>query len=336
MKLDEMRGKITRLLVNNNEFAQLEASLHAFNPLKVLNIQEHELENLYTLSWLLKPQANHQLGDYFLKQLIKSILIKNEEIASTVSLAPVTLQLSNFYDAKVYMDWRSPRNAKKIDLLIVSKVNKLVIMLLHKRVKDSLAYHHQECMALVKNNKEFEGFQILPVYFTDTGEEPPHRDFCRLTHEDLANLIEGTLLHHHGQLNGQVEQFLKNYLEFIREVSIQSEDKILLCRELYREHYETINWILEESKDVHNREMKEMCKEILHQYTPILRYILREGKEDPFVTAMEKFLDDKLTISLSTKRLKNTELWFYPIELSILIGILHIQFLISLKRKKKN
>jgi hypothetical protein len=320
-KVEEKIGKLSQLLINNEDFSNLEAKMNIFNPLKILRIGQHELENLNVLSWLLTPTGNHHLGDSFLKAFIKTIVINNEEKEPTMKLSPVKLQMSNFYDAKIYQNWRTPRKLKMIDFLIISEANKLAIMLIHKSVDENIAYHLQECLALVKANPAFEHYEIIPVFLTSTGEDPPNKNYSKLTHEDLYFLLHEMMNLNNGQLHEKVEHFLKDYLNFLKENSIQNETLIQLSRDIYRDHVETIQWLLNESHNTPSVELKQLSQEILHKYKPMLQFILQEGKEDPFVTAMEKFLDNKMDYSLSTKRLKNTELWFYPLQFLNIEGL---------------
>ncbi|OZM57184.1 hypothetical protein CIB95_06875 [Lottiidibacillus patelloidae] len=321
MKADEIIGEITRLVVHNDDFSKLSSSMESFNPLKVLDVYNYELKQLNMLSWLLNPQENHRLGDYFIKEFINKVVISNEENESVKNLSQIELHLSNFYDAQVTPHWKSLRKSKTIDLVIHSAKNNIVVIVLHNEKKENISLHMQECYAMIKEDIKFTNAHVLPVYLTDTGEEAPLSNYCQLTYEDFLSLIDKTIEHHHGELSERIVLFLKDYLSLVNQELVQDEKLVTLCQSIYREHKDIIHWLLQKTSAIQTRELHKVSQETINRYGKLLSVILEKGKEDPFTIAMKNFMQDKLEVSLSSSRLKNTQHWFYPIKFLSIDGM---------------
>jgi hypothetical protein len=314
MKVDEIIGEITRLVVHNGDFTKLYRSMDCFNPLKVLDVYKQEQNQLNMISWLLNPQENHRLGDYFIKEFISKVVICNEENVSVANLSQAELHLSNYFDAEVNSNWKSLRKSKMVDLLIHSPKNNLVIIVLHNKSRENLSLHMHECYSMIKDEKNFQNAKLLPVYLTDTGEDPPLSNYCQLTYEDIFSLVEKTINHHRGEISKRIEIFLHDYLNLVNQETVQNNEDVELCQSIYREHKDIIHWLLQETKDLQTSELSTIRNETIKRYGRLLTLIKAKGKEDPYTIAMKRFLEDKLEVSLSSCRLKNTEQWFYPIK----------------------
>ena len=55
------------------DFKTIKASLDAFNIFEVLKIHRREIRHSNFLGWLFDPNGSHNLGDIFLKELIKTL-----------------------------------------------------------------------------------------------------------------------------------------------------------------------------------------------------------------------------------------------------------------------
>lgn len=70
-----MKNGYTRKLIvleNNQEFQQLHQKLNQFNAFKVLKVDKFEIRHSNVLAWLMDPNANHKMGDYFLKRILST------------------------------------------------------------------------------------------------------------------------------------------------------------------------------------------------------------------------------------------------------------------------
>jgi hypothetical protein len=66
-------------VVNNRDLEQLEAMLAEFNIFEAVGMTQQEIRHSHFLAFLLNPAQNHGLGDAFLKQWLKNVLIEAEQ-----------------------------------------------------------------------------------------------------------------------------------------------------------------------------------------------------------------------------------------------------------------
>jgi len=62
------------LLINNPRFADIDAYISRFNPIRVMKMEHMEIRHSAILGWLLSPQETHGLGDDFLKAFLSEAL----------------------------------------------------------------------------------------------------------------------------------------------------------------------------------------------------------------------------------------------------------------------
>jgi hypothetical protein len=70
---------LEKFVLNNPELDALENLLSQFNIFETLDIVNAEIRHSNVLSWLLNPNANHGLGDFFTKQFLKYLISKNKD-----------------------------------------------------------------------------------------------------------------------------------------------------------------------------------------------------------------------------------------------------------------
>ena len=90
-----------------------------FNIFNALKLQNNEIRHSNFLAWIMTPYESHKLGDYFLKEFLKSA-IKEYSLNTDISLSLKDIAFLKFDDAEIRREY------KNIDLLIVSQQNKFV------------------------------------------------------------------------------------------------------------------------------------------------------------------------------------------------------------------
>ncbi|WKA53172.1 PD-(D/E)XK nuclease family protein [Planococcus shixiaomingii] len=65
-------------LIYSKQFEELNRMFKAFNPLKVLRMDNHEIRHSNILAWLLDHEENHGLNSVFIKKFVSKLVMKPE------------------------------------------------------------------------------------------------------------------------------------------------------------------------------------------------------------------------------------------------------------------
>lgn len=238
MKLDiATLQKLQEFLVHNEEFELLEAKLKEFNPLKVLGIEGYEIRHSNILAWLLNPQENHSFGDNLLKKVICEIILTNENVNTLLSVSQV--QIRNFYDAEISREWNN------IDILVVSKSNKFILLIENKIYAKE--YEGQVNKYVNKVKEEYPDYQILPVLLTLIDEEIKETEnvnYATLSHEQIYTITKFNLELRKENLSTKVYDFINYYLKTLGVLTMQNNNEIVkLCKDIYKQHKDAIDAI---------------------------------------------------------------------------------------------
>lgn len=233
---DELYYKINRFVTNNHLLELLNAKINEFNPFKVLKVDQFEIRHSNMLAWLLSPQENHFLSDMVLKKLIAEVLCRDIEIKNH-QLQISDVLLSSFFDAEVLREWRN------IDILVISKSNDFILFIENK-VHAGLAHHQLEkYINLIKDN--YPGIKnIIPLFLTLNGDEAPHPEYYHLGHGDILSILNSILTLNKDHMNTKVYDFIRYYTRTLEVLTMQDEQLIKLCREIYKHHREAIETII--------------------------------------------------------------------------------------------
>ena len=80
---------LTNFVVNNPDLERLEGLLAEFNIFEAIGAVKQELRHSDFLGYLLDPAGNHNLGDAFLKRLLKRVLAMPSTVNSPVSAVEI-------------------------------------------------------------------------------------------------------------------------------------------------------------------------------------------------------------------------------------------------------
>lgn len=94
------KEQLYNFIVNNHNLEILESKIDVFNPFKVLEIERYEIRHSNVLAWLLTPNENHGLNDFFLKKVLSQAVLINEDVlADEINL--IQIHLFNFSDTSI-------------------------------------------------------------------------------------------------------------------------------------------------------------------------------------------------------------------------------------------
>jgi hypothetical protein len=235
MTLANPKAALDRFLADNPELEQLSAQLATFNVFRALKIERVEIRHSNTLSWLLDPAESHGLGDIFLRRIMSNMLL-----GTNIGVSAAQVELMTFGDVEVRREWRN------IDLLVIDRGNKLVLLVENKIGSgegQGQLLHYRKIVS-----QEFPAFKILPVFLTLEGQisrDEDAKDFILYSHSQVCGVLEGILEQRRAQMPETVATFLDQYLETLRRLTMQDEELASLCRTIYRRHREAIDLIAE-------------------------------------------------------------------------------------------
>ena len=227
---------ITRFVSNNHLLERMDAKLNEFNPFKVLKISHHEIRHSNMLGWLMNPKENHFFRDYFLKKVISEILC-GDVMLRNHSLQITDVIMNDFSDAEIYREWRN------IDLVIVSKKNNFVLFIENK-VYAGLASHQLGKYIQTIKDAYPTVTNIIPVFLTINGDDAPHDEYYSLSHVQILEILKLVLEIHQDHLSSKIYDFVNYYIQTLEELTMQDEQLIALCREVYKQHRDAIDAIV--------------------------------------------------------------------------------------------
>jgi len=231
-----MKEKLYNLIVNNHNLELLESKLNTFNPFDVLKIANYEIRHSNVLEWLLNPKENHGFKDVFLKKITSQIILENENLIGD-NFSLLDIHLGDFGDSLVR------REEKNIDILVVSNRNNFLLLIENKiHAKEN---PHQLSKYLDYANKEYEGFQILPVFLTKFGYETKNKNYAIFSHDSVHKLIKETLALNRKNMPNDIVEFVEFYLKTLERTLNMNEELHELCQKIYSEHKEAIDLIVE-------------------------------------------------------------------------------------------
>ena len=229
---------LDRFLADNPELEELSARLSTFNVFRALNIEHQEIRHSNVLAWLLDPKESHGLGDIVLRRILSNMLLEACDRFDGVSAAQV--ELMDFTDVEVRREW------KHIDLLMVDRTNRLIVLVENKIHSEEsprqLVNYHR------KVEQEFPEFTVVPVFLTLTGQESHEKEakeYIPYSHIQLLTVLERLYEQRKSQLSESVAMFLSHYMGTLRMLTMQDEKLIELCKTIYRRHRQAIDLIVE-------------------------------------------------------------------------------------------
>ena len=241
--------ELEKLLISEDleELNNLTGNFNIFNALK---LQNNEIRHSNFLAWIMSPFETHGLGDYFLKEFLKSV-IKDYSLDENIGISLKDIVFLNLDDTEI------KREYKNIDLLFISQQNKFVCIIENKIWTGEHDCQLERYAEIV--NSEFKDFKKLYIYLSPTNEcnsELLNRCYqgsnntvyyIPMNYLQVHDVINKTLKFKAKSMNEDVKIFIEHYNSMLeRNIMGQtSEDVIALCRKIYRENKNAIDLIVE-------------------------------------------------------------------------------------------
>jgi len=235
---ESKKAALDSFLADNPELEDLSARLATFNVFRALKIENAEIRHSNVLAWLLNPDESHCLGDIVLRRVFSNMVLESDTNIEEISAAQV--ELMDFADIEVRREW------KNIDLLIIDRTNRLVILIENKIYSGESPGQLGRYQETVR--KEFPFFKMVPVFLNLMGQESADdkaTDYISYSYLQLLAVLERLFAQRQAQLAESVAMFIKQYIDTLRRLTMQDESLVELCKTIYRRHREAIDIIVE-------------------------------------------------------------------------------------------
>ncbi len=232
---DVSANKIHQLVNLDVQFEEVMIALRKFNPLNVLGIAHHEYRHSNIIAWLLDPSENHNLQDTFFRKVILQTILssENEQKSSNVTIEDIT---GNTFD-----DVQVLREEKNADIVVVSRRTKLLIIIENKLWSSEHSSQLQRYRAAFKDR--FIDYKRLHIFLTVEGDLPSDDEYYVLTHYTILRTLQSVLKIREGLVPQQVEEFIRFYMQAIKELYMSDDDLVSLCRNVYAKYKKEIDYI---------------------------------------------------------------------------------------------
>ena len=271
----EQKKQLEKLLLSE-DFEELNLKTNHFNIFNALKLQNAEIRHSNFLGWLMTPYETHELGDYFLKEFLKSA-IKDFSLDEKTELCLSDIALKNFNNAEIRREY------KNIDILVIDNDNNFVCVVENKTWTDE---HDNQLVRYAKEvYKDFPNYKKLFIFLTPPKEKVNYgnlikrEDFDKdkkeitatyyyvpMNYEQVFNAIDKTLRFNDKRLNVDVIIFIEHYKNMIKRDIMKIKDKatVELCRRIYKNHKNAIDMIIESTKDL-QKEIDEILIKLIKE-----------------------------------------------------------------------
>ncbi|MCK4663597.1 MAG: PD-(D/E)XK nuclease family protein [Bacteroidales bacterium] len=226
-------------LIKDPKLEELSLSLHTPNFFSILNATKTEIRHSNFLAWLMSPNESHNLNTIFIKWFLKEIF-SSEKIDWANEFS---LDSFNLHSIKIYREWQN------IDILILHKDFVIVI----ENKVDSSEHSRQLKKYSKIVNDSFPKLNKAFVFLTIDGLNPKDEEdasqYISIDYGLIKSLIEIILSVYKNSLSQRIQYYIEDYLLVLNRYIMKEHESVKLAQELYKNHKEAINFIIENIPD---------------------------------------------------------------------------------------
>ena len=229
-----IKEKIRNLLLSN-DFKKLENSKYGLNIFNILKLEYKETAHSDILAYLFNIYENHYFKESMIKELIKYLSKKDANF--------INLLLLDYSDLEVYREYTID-NGRRLDILLVSKSNKIVILIENKIWSGEGDNQLEDYKNYIDN--KYNNYNRIFLYLTTEKErKEKYKDYIHITYNNIYNILQNIL--EESEMTTEVGTILKQYKDMVRRDIMGEVDKemIELCRKIYVEHKEALDKIMQ-------------------------------------------------------------------------------------------
>lgn len=231
---------LEHFVAENDALLELETRIGRFNIFDALGIVNAELRHSNFLAWLLDPGESHGLGGLFLRAVLMDLL--RQTPANQRLFSPIKLDGGDLRGIEIRREWRN------IDLLITCDDPSFVIAIENKIASSEHSNQLARYQETVNQSDELSKYRHQQfVYLTKEGHEPSEAEWTIYSYADLYRVLNKMRNVNGEQMGDDVRTFLDHYLRLIGSRFMDDPDIVALCKEIYKNHRQAIDLIVENS-----------------------------------------------------------------------------------------
>ena len=252
---------LEKFLLQNDDLEKLESLIAEFNVFETLDAVRAEIRHSNMLAWLMNPNANHGLGDQFLRLFLKYLFANNRDAIKS-ELTLFDIEVFNLDDIEIRREWN------RIDLLIISEANKLVVVIENKVGTDEHGDQLNRYFRVV--SKEFAEYHKLFVFLTPESLTPSDEaNWIIFDYSSIYSTLRRLLESRKNSLSESVYDFINQYCIILRRYIMPGSEIEEICRKIYQKHQQALDLIFQYKPDI-ELEVSEIVQDLVKKHNNLI------------------------------------------------------------------
>ena len=240
MSIESDMSKLEEFMMHIDELDKLSKWKNEVNYFEITGMVSKEIKHSNFLAWLFNANANHNLGDKFIRKFIQKVIKTNKE-SRNISSSIFRISLLDYDTFTVRREW------KNIDLFMVSDENKFTITIenkIYSTERESQTFDYRS-----KIEPLYPDYTNLYIYLTREGEEA--QDFecwCNASYYMVIETID-EILKENDNISNEVKLLLNNYVSMLRRDILMDKEIEKICNDIYKKYKGALDLIYEYRPD---------------------------------------------------------------------------------------
>jgi len=226
-------------LLKDPNLELLEMHLAKPNIFNILKIENAEIRHSNFLAWLLNPNGSHNLNDRFLKWFLKEVF-SDQKIDW---IDEFTVDGLTFHNLQIFREY------KNIDLILLT--DEFVIAIENKILSTEHSNQLTRYEEIVK--KDFQNKNHAFIYLTLNGDDPEKEEnsciYVNYSYANIETILSQIVTIYIDILPDKAVVYINDYIEVLRRFVMQEDQATRIAQELYKNHKEAIDFIIETKPD---------------------------------------------------------------------------------------
>ena len=270
---------LEKFLLQNQELEKLESLIAEFNVFETINVIRAEIRHSNMLAWLMNPNANHGLGDQFLRLFLKYLFANNREsIKSEINFFDI--EVFNLDDIEIRREWN------RIDLLLLSESNNLVVTIENKVGTEEHSNQLKRYFDIV--SKEFPKYRKLFIYLTPDSLTPSdEQNWIIFDYSTIHSILKRLLESRRNAISSSIFDFLTQYCTVLRRYIMPDSEIEEICKKIYQKHQQALDLIFQYKPDI-ELEVSEIVQDLIKKHSNLIV----DGAGKTVIRFISKILDE--------------------------------------------
>ena len=226
--------KLEQFMLDIDELDKLTKYNNEVNFFEITGMDNREIKHSNFLKWLLDANANHNIGDKFVRKFMQKVIKANKN-NRIINSDIIEISLLNYYDFLIRREWNN------LDIFMVSDKCKFTITIENKIY--SSESENQTKKYRNKIEDYYKDYTNLFIFLTREGEEAQDSEYwCNATYYMVKEVLE-EILQEYKDLSSDVELLIKNYISILRRKILMDKDIKKICEEIYKKHKDALELI---------------------------------------------------------------------------------------------